>query len=123
VLFPGYVDEADLPAFYQLAELFVFPSLYEGFGLGPLEAMACGAPVISSHSSSLPEVVGQAGLLVDPTDTAALSQALRRVLADAELRRDLRERGLAQAQKFSWRKAADELEAVYRSLRPPATDG
>jgi glycosyltransferase involved in cell wall biosynthesis len=117
VIFPGYVDEADLSAFYQLAEVFVFPSLYEGFGLPPLEAMACGAPVISSNSSSLPEVVGEAGILIDPTDTAALSSALRHVLSDAEQRQDLRQRGLVQAQKFSWRKAVAELEAVYRSLQ------
>jgi glycosyltransferase involved in cell wall biosynthesis len=119
VIFPGFVDEADLPAFYQLAEIFVFPSLYEGFGLPPLEAMACGAPVISSNSSSLPEVVGNAGLLIDPTDTTALSQALNRVLTDSELRVDLGRRGLVQAQKFSWQKAVDELEEVYQSLRPP----
>ncbi|NJN97664.1 MAG: glycosyltransferase family 4 protein [Anaerolineales bacterium] len=117
VIFPGYVDEADLPGFYQLAELFVFPSLYEGFGLGPLEAMACGAPVVSSNSSSLPEVVGEAGLLLDPTDTAAWSQALRRVLSDPNLQRDLSQRGLIQAQKFSWQKACAKLEAVYRALR------
>jgi glycosyltransferase involved in cell wall biosynthesis len=117
VIFPGYVDEADLPAFYQLAEVFVFPSLYEGFGLGPLEAMACGTPVVSSNSSSLPEVVGQAGLLVNPTDTATLSQTLRRVLVDSNLQATLIERGLAQAQKFSWQKAVDELEAVYQSLK------
>lgn len=122
VIFPGYVDEPDLPAFYQLAELFVFPSLYEGFGLGPLEAMACGAPVISSNSSSLPEVVGEAGLLVDPTDTAALYEALRRVLSDTDLRRELQGRALIQAQKFSWRTVADELEKVYRSLRAPAAE-
>jgi glycosyltransferase involved in cell wall biosynthesis len=116
VIFPGYVDEVDLPAFYQLAELFVFPSLYEGFGLGPLEAMACGAAVICSNSSSLPEVVGQAGLLVDPTDTAALTEALRHVLGNPELRRDLQQRGLRQAQKFSWQKASTALEAVYHTL-------
>jgi glycosyltransferase involved in cell wall biosynthesis len=116
VFFPGYVEEADLPAFYQLAELFVFPSLYEGFGLGPIEAMACGTPVISSKRSSLPEVVGEAGLLIDPIDTADLTTALRRVLTDPELRADLRQRGLAQAQKFSWAKATDELLNVYRSL-------
>lgn len=118
VIFPGYVDDADVPAFYQLAEVFVFPSLYEGFGLGPIEAMTCGTPVVSSNSSSLPEVVGEAGLLVDPTDTAALSEALRRVLANPELRANLVQRGLTQAQKFSWQKAVAELEAVYQSLRP-----
>ncbi len=116
VIFPGFVDEADLAACYQLAEIFAFPSLYEGFGLGPLEAMACGTPVVSSNSSSLPEVVGEAGLLIDPTDTAALSQALRRLLEDASLRADLSGRGLVQARKFSWKKAADELMTLYRSL-------
>ncbi len=116
VIFPGFVDEADLPACYQLAELFVYPSLYEGFGLPPLEAMASGTPVVSSNSSSLPEVVGQAGLLVDPTNTAALTQALRRVLTDPILRADLAQRGLVQAQKFSWQKAVDELVVVYRAL-------
>lgn len=116
VVFPGYVDEADLPIFYQLAEVFVFPSLYEGFGLPPLEAMACGAPVVSSNSSSLPEVVGDAGLLVEPTDTAALAQAIRRVLADADLRADLKQRALAQAAKFSWAKAIEAHKAVYASL-------
>jgi glycosyltransferase involved in cell wall biosynthesis len=116
VIFPGYVAEADLPAFYQLAQVFAFPSLYEGFGLGPVEAMACGTPVVSSNSSSLPEVVGQAGLLVDPHDTAALSRSLRRILADAQLRADLSQRGLLQAKNFSWQKAVGELLAVYQSL-------
>ncbi len=116
VIFPGYVAEADLPACYQLAEVFAFPSLCEGFGLGPLEAMACGIPVVSSNSSSLPEVVGEAALLVKPTDTAALTQALRRVLTDPTLRNDLARRAVLQAQKFSWKKAVDELEEVYQSL-------
>jgi glycosyltransferase involved in cell wall biosynthesis len=116
VIFPGYVAEADLPAFFQLATVFAFPSLYEGFGLGPLEAMACGTPVVCSNSSSLPEVVGEAGLLVSPTDTAGLNAALRQVLANANLRADLSQRGLAQAQKFSWQKAADELVEIYRGL-------
>jgi glycosyltransferase involved in cell wall biosynthesis len=78
--------------------------------------MACGTPVVSSNSSSVPEVVGEAGVQVDPTDTVALSVALRRVLADTELQANLAERGLAQAQKFSWQKAVNQLEAVYRSL-------
>jgi glycosyltransferase involved in cell wall biosynthesis len=118
VVFPGYVAEADLPAFYQLAEVFVFPSLYEGFGLGPIEAMACGTPVVCSNSSSLPEVVGEAGLLIAPTDTTDLTAALRRVLTDRELYTVLQQRGLAQAQKFSWAKATDELLQVYQSLYP-----
>jgi glycosyltransferase involved in cell wall biosynthesis len=125
VIFPGYIDEADLPACYQLAEVFVFPSLYEGFGLPPLEAMACGAPVVSSHSSSLPEIVGGAGLLFDPTDTAALTETLQRVLSQPELRRDLAQRGLAQAKKFSWQRAADQLELLYAELlrRPGGPPG
>lgn len=116
VIFPGFIADADLPAIYQLATLMVYPSLYEGFGLPPLEAMACGTPVISSNRASLPEVVGEAGLMVEPTDTAALHQAIRRVLADDELQADLRERGLARAKRFSWRKAVDALVAVYRGL-------
>ena len=118
VIFPGYVADGDLPACYQLAEVFVFPSLYEGFGLGPLEAMACGTPVVCSNRSSLPEVVGDAGLLVDPVDTTALTVALRRVLADADLRLDLKQRGLARAQQFSWTRAAAELADLYRGLIP-----
>jgi glycosyltransferase involved in cell wall biosynthesis len=116
VIFPGYVDEAELPAFYHLAEAFVFPSLYEGFGLGPLEAMACGTPVVCSNRSSLPEVVDEAGILVDPTDSTALATAIRRVLADDALRADLKYRALAQAQLFSWNKAAKAVKAVYQSL-------
>ncbi|MBN1217542.1 MAG: glycosyltransferase family 4 protein [Anaerolineae bacterium] len=118
VIFPGYVEEADLPTLYQLAEVFAFPSLYEGFGLGPIEAMACGTPVVCSNSSSLPEVVGDAGLLIDPTNTAALAETLRRVLSDAGLRADLSQRGLTQAKKFAWEKAVDELMTVYQSLKP-----
>ncbi len=116
VIFPGYIDEADLSLCYQLAKVFVYPSLYEGFGLPPLEAMACGTPVISSNSSSLPEVIGQAGLLFDPTDTAALVTALQRVLSDENLRIELQDRSLEQAQRFSWAKAATEMVAVYEKL-------
>lgn len=113
VVFPGYVDDADLPALYSAAAVFVYPSLYEGFGLPPLEAMACGTPVISSNSASLPEVVGDAALLVEPTDTAALAQALRDVLVQPALRADLRQRGLARAAQFSWERCAAETLAVY----------
>jgi glycosyltransferase involved in cell wall biosynthesis len=116
IIFPGFVDDEDLPGFYQLAELFVFPSLSEGFGLPPLEAMACGTAVISSNSSSLPEVVGEAGLLIEPTDTAALATAVRRILSDNELRAELKRRSLVQAKKFSWERAVTELKEVYRSL-------
>ncbi|MGH2544164.1 MAG: glycosyltransferase family 4 protein, partial [Ardenticatenaceae bacterium] len=116
VLFPGYVAEDDLPALYQLATVFAFPSLYEGFGLPPLEAMSCGVPVVANNASSLPEILGDAALLVPPTDTTALAAALRRLLHDPELRRDLRQRGLKQATRFSWQKAARETITVYETL-------
>lgn len=116
VIFPGFVPEDDLPCFYQAAECFVYPSLYEGFGLPPLEALACGTPVICSDAASLPEVVGSAGLLVPPTDTAALTAAIRRVLADPALRAELAARGPHQAARFSWQRAAEETRAVYRRV-------
>jgi glycosyltransferase involved in cell wall biosynthesis len=116
VVFPGYVDDADLPALYSAATVFVYPSLYEGFGLPPLEAMACGTPVISSDAASLPEVVGDAALLVDPTDSTALAQALRAVLTQPSLQADLRGRGLDQAALFSWERCAAQTLAVYRQV-------
>ncbi|GIW07637.1 MAG: glycosyl transferase family 1 [Dehalococcoidia bacterium] len=115
VHFTGWVDDADTPALLSAARAFVFPSLYEGFGLPPLEAMACGTPVVVSNTSSLPEVVGEAGLLVPPTDVAALAGALRRVLEDDDLAAALRAKGLRQARRFRWEKAALETLAVYRT--------
>jgi glycosyltransferase involved in cell wall biosynthesis len=120
VLFPGYVPEEDLPALLSGATAFVLPSLYEGFGLPVLEAMACGTPVIAANVSSLPEVVGDAGLLVDPLDSDALAAALQRLLTDADpstplrasLRAELRQRGLARAKLFSWPRCARETLAV-----------
>ena len=116
VVFPGYVDDADLPALYSAATVFVDPSLYEGFGLPPLEAMACGTPVISTHAASLPEVVGDAALLIDPTDTAALTQALHDILSQPALHADLRQRGLDRAAQFSWERCAAETLAVYADV-------
>lgn len=116
VKFTDWIAEADLPALINLAELFVYPSLYEGFGLPPLEAMACGTPVLCSNASSLPEVVGDGGWLIDPHDPAAWTQALIRTLSDDALRDDLRARGLAQAQKFTWERAARETREVYRRV-------
>lgn len=113
VIFPGFVPQAELPTWYSAAEVFVYPSLYEGFGLPPLEAMACGAPIITSTASSLPEVVGDAGILVEPSDVTALAEAMRRVLADADLRADLRARGLARAAGFTWQRTAQATAAVY----------
>ncbi|HLZ57505.1 MAG TPA: glycosyltransferase family 1 protein [Ktedonosporobacter sp.] len=108
-----FVEDEDKPAVYSGASLFVFPSLYEGFGLDPLEAMSCGAPVVCSNRTSLPEVVGDAALTVDPEDTRALVQAMRNVLTDSALEADLRARSLQQAAKFSWRKTAEETLQVY----------
>ena len=109
VIFPDFVSDDDLPALYAGATLFVYPSLYEGFGLPVAEALACGAPVVCSNASSLPEVAGDAALYFDPRDVDALANAMHRALADESLRNDLRARGFAQAQKFSWEKAAREL--------------
>lgn len=109
VLFPQFVSDDDLPALYAGATLFVYPSLYEGFGLPVAEAMACGAPVVSSNASSLPEVGGDAALYFDPRDVGAMAATIHRALIDAALRADLRARGFAQAKKFSWEKAAREL--------------
>jgi glycosyltransferase involved in cell wall biosynthesis len=113
VTITGYVPEADLPALLSAAEAFAYPSVFEGFGLPPLEAMACGAPVIASNASSLPEVVGDAGLLLPPHDTPAWVKALERVISDASLRADLRARGLARARQFTWEGAARKTLQVY----------
>ena len=111
-----FVEEEDKPAIYSGASLFVFPSIYEGFGLPPLEAMACGTPVVCSNRTSLPEVVGDAAISVDPNDTHALVGAIRRVLTDEALHTDLRARSLERAKQFSWRKTAQETVAVYEEI-------
>jgi glycosyltransferase involved in cell wall biosynthesis len=112
----GYVPDVDLPALYRAAEVFVFPSLYEGFGLPPLEAMACGTPVVCSNASSLPEVVGDAGLLVPPDDVAGLAAAIGRVLTDPALRAELSARGRERAARFTWEEAARRTLEVYRRI-------
>ncbi|HZO75082.1 MAG TPA: glycosyltransferase family 1 protein [Ktedonobacteraceae bacterium] len=108
-----FIAEEDKPAIYSGASLFVFPSLYEGFGLDPLEAMSCGTAVVCSNRSSLPEVVGDAAIALDPENLRALIDAMRRVLSDSELRADLQARSLRRAAQFSWHKAATETLAVY----------
>lgn len=112
----GYVDDADLPALYSLAQVFVYPSLAEGFGLQLLEAMACGCPVVAADRTSLPEVVENAGLLVDPERPAAIADAITRLLEDEQLRETMRRRGLERAAQFSWERCARETLAVYRDL-------
>ncbi len=109
VMFPGFVDDQDLPALYAMATLFVYPSLYEGFGLPVAEAMACGVPVICSNASSLPEVGGDAVLYFDPCEIDAMANMMRRALADQALRSELRTKGLEQARQFSWERAAERL--------------
>ena len=112
VRFLGYVDDGDLPALLSGATAFLFPSLYEGFGMPVLEAMACGAPVLTSTTSALPEVAGDAALLVDPADTAAIARGIARLAADPGLRADLRARGLARAARFTWERCARETREV-----------
>jgi glycosyltransferase involved in cell wall biosynthesis len=116
VILPGYIEDEDLAAVYAGALAFVFPSFGEGFGLGPLEAMGCGTPVASSDAFSLPEVGGDAARYFDPRQPQQMVEALRPILADADLRAEMRQRGLEQAARFSWEKAAEETWALYQRL-------
>ncbi|TAK30219.1 MAG: glycosyltransferase family 1 protein [Chloroflexota bacterium] len=116
VRFLGLVPEEDKPYLYAAARLFVFPSLYEGFGLTPLEAMRCGTPVVCSNSSSLPEVVGDAAELCDPHDARALAETINRVLRDPARQEELRARGLARAGQFSWSRVGRETLAAYKEV-------
>jgi glycosyltransferase involved in cell wall biosynthesis len=116
VLFPGFVDDADLPALYSAARLLAYPSTYEGFGLPMLEAMACGTPVVTSNVSCLPEVAGNAALCVPPTDVDALAGALETALNDEAVRADLVAKGFARAREFTWERAARELVGKYQGL-------
>jgi len=111
----GRVSDDDLPKWYSACALMAYPSLYEGFGLPPLEAMACGAPVVTSNVTSLPEVVGDAGITVDPTDVPALAEAMSRVLCDAGLRNDLRLKSLQRAAQFTWQRTAVLTIECYRN--------
>jgi glycosyltransferase involved in cell wall biosynthesis len=113
VRFLGYLPEGTLAVMYRLAGVFVFPSLYEGFGLPPLEAMASGTPVVTSNLSSLPEVAGDAAVLVDPYEPAAIADGIYRVLTDESLRRNLRQRGLARARQFSWEASVRRVREIY----------
>jgi len=123
VRFLGFVPDATLAVLYRLASVFVFPSLYEGFGLPPLEAMAAGAPVITSNVSSLPEVVGDAAILIDPLDAGAIAQAMQRVLRDPALRADLIRRGHARVTQFSWERSVARTREVYAEVAGAAARG
>ncbi len=116
IIFPDYIPERDLPLIYNAADLFVYPSLYEGFGLPVLEAMACGVAVITSNVSSLPEVAGDAAVLVDPDDTRAIAEAMENVLQDNDLKRKMIENGLKRAAMFSWQEMAKKTLEVYSQV-------
>ncbi len=112
----GYVDEEDKPVLYRNAETFVFPSRYEGFGLGPLEAMASGTPVVTTECTSLPEVVGDAAFAVDPDDARQMAGAIIATVVEENLRAELRRKGLEQAERFSWQTTATETALVYQMV-------
>jgi glycosyltransferase involved in cell wall biosynthesis len=117
VHFPGFVDDADLPALYSAAEVFAYVSTYEGFGLPLLEALACGTPVVASNVSSLPEVIGEAGLQVDPRDVNAIARALDQLLTQPDLRATSIAAGIERARTFTWEKAAGELLTIYDKMK------
>lgn len=116
VIYTGYISEEDLPLLYNASDLFVYPSLYEGFGLPVLEAMACGIPVVTSNTSSLPEIVGDAGMLVNPYDVNAITGAIYKALTNSELRDQMSKKGLARAKRFSWEKCARETLKLYEGV-------
>lgn len=116
VIFPGYLDDQELHKMYAIAKVFVFPSLYEGFGIPPLEAMASGCPVVSSNVASMPEVIGQAGLLIDPKNALKMADAIISLFENEQVRNMMIERGRVQADKFSWKKSAEKTLEVIKSL-------
>jgi glycosyltransferase involved in cell wall biosynthesis len=116
VRFLGYLADDMLAIFYRLAAVFVFPSLYEGFGLPPLEAMASGTPVVTSNVSSLPEVTGGAAVLVDPYDVGSITDGIERVLTDSELCRELRVKGIARSMEFSWERSVARTHEIYEEV-------
>ena len=122
VRFLGRVSDLELITLYSLADVFAFPSFSEGFGIPPLEAMACGAPVITSNTSSLPEVAGDAALLVDPHDVKGLGHAITRLLEDEQLREELRQKGYQRARQYTWRASASKMLSVYQKLYAGTTN-
>ena len=113
IIFTGFVEDEDLPHFYTGADIFLYPSLYEGFGLPVLEAMACDTPVITSNLSSLPEVAGDAALLIDPMNVEEIADSIVRLLTDDSLRRDMQKKGSKRAEFFSWKRAAEQILDLY----------
>jgi len=122
VRFLGRVSDLELITLYSMADVFAFPSFFEGFGIPPLEAMACGAPVITSNTSSLPEVVGDAALMVDPHDVIALGHAITCLLEDEQLREELRQKGYQRAQHYSWSASASKMLSIYQKLYDGVTN-
>jgi len=120
VHFVGVVPDSQLPSLYRSAEALVFTSLYEGFGLPVLEAMACGTPVVTANTSALPEVAGDAALLVDPTSVEQITEAMKQIVSDTSLRQQLREKGLAQAARFSWASTSARVQELLaaRAIQP-----
>ncbi len=116
VCLTGYVAQEQLPALYSGAMALIYPSLYEGFGLPPLEAMACGTPVVTSGTTSLPEVVGDSALLVDPLSPESIAEGIQRIVFDAPLREQMRERGLLRARGVTWERAVTDTRKVFSSL-------
>jgi glycosyltransferase involved in cell wall biosynthesis len=116
IVFTGFVAEEEMAGYYSNAECLVFPSLYEGFGLPVIEAMACGCPVITSNTSSLPEIVGEAGIMVEPHDAEGLANAVGEVFTNPDLKQELKKRGLERASNFSWEKTAEETMKVYEQV-------
>jgi glycosyltransferase involved in cell wall biosynthesis len=116
IIFTGWVDQEDLPVLYTGADVFVFPSLYEGFGIPPLEAMSCGTPVVTSNVSSLPEVVGDAALTVDPRNTQSIADAIHLVIQDRDLHHRLSQQGLKRAERFTWEQTACDTLDIYRGV-------
>ena len=115
-VYPGYIQSVDMPAILSMAELMLYPSLRESFGIPILEGMACGTPVLTSYAASMPEVSGEAALLVNPESVDEISTGIKRLINDSDLRSDLREKGLERAKNFSWRNTAVEVLKLYTDL-------
>ncbi len=117
VVFTGYISEEDMPKWYNAADVFVYPCEYAGFGLPPLEAMACGTPVITSNTTSLPEVVGDAGILINPQDIELMVNMMYKILTDNELSEELSKKGIERSKLFNWNESAKLTQEVYNSFK------